>query len=1407
MGNKQLTKEQKLEELEDKIIYEVSKKNEEGSTLANGGCGICQRKGFPIFLVRKAPISHDYSFSGDSKNILSLAKDNREPEIDLSTHRYVYRTLRTGYVYILVNHPITGWEFLGYEVTPSGVFRHKSITDVKERNIKEIPRQCIDDGNHHIPGSFINIDTTVYKGDAYIAYTRRAWSQGEMSTINKYLKLMNNELVTINLPSRTKKSLALKNALQRFTKINLSQEAFLDPEKLTDKGSRSFSFSSLTANNLLLELAADPKTIHYHQDKEIEKKSKGFVTAHKFNSLRDKIKDKNTNSYSDTTSIIDAQIKTFEKSKKYKVPVVIIEDPFGIAEELSLQRQLKIEPITQMIVRAETVYSEKIAKTHENAVSSTIRLDTQFKNMIDAYQVSHQGEGSIIYDGAGQTREKFSRMGQTFDGDVIGDNFLADDYYKNYGSIIESGISYGYFNEKRLHLRKTLSLINEYRNQIESTEIENAKDIVYYDYRFTGPEISSNFIMSNYYLSRGYEELEISEENKKKHLAEMNKGWFNLNHYYDVRAFRQNNTAVKQAEKKIAKEKQKYDSLLASWRESDFIQQDKLEYEALTASVTKHSQDFFYYITWLFGYDKCSKFAPEQIKTYNDCYFWHIECDTNASNNHAGYFGDFLKLIDFTCLGNTKSSEQAAVWDMLLSHKDSIYYHLLNGQKESLWELVLNSRLDNLTKELSQYTDVAEVIAQNANKTPLEQWNESVKRQEEAEERLKQQTQEILQKFETEEYANKLDKRYFWEKGQLILNLCSMLVARAASGIANRPYEEKESDAEKIKKQHFMHVFAQSALVIRGDIIFYFQLENVPANELHYVMKYFSSDHDDSSSLPQVNYTVSSANSGATINWDFVQVSADSLDLLITLAEVATDKDVLKTGAAFAEKLKIYFTLPPSTTQLESAIKLAILNRSFKDLKTAVFAKVKDEHGKPIHQVISEAELKNSQGSVKEISFSSAKLFISGLNAAMTQISYNDNLQKLVDSEIGETLRLEIKRDVTFGFYKVIAVYTNLVNEALSFANLTIPDALRASLQTNLTIKTLTNGLLKTTAAATAFLGVVTSLITISEGFFIIQKGMKKAGSVGSIYIISGGLQMLAGVASLIQSIGLLFFASPIGLGLFVLSLILGVVASILLYVFEDESDDWNKMQHWFNCCLFGKWEHQDEDKPKPYPPSYDGMAMAINDYLVARMGLNAVIQLEEKPLYYVKSMRQYLTGIKELPQHANTWEQKIAASSRELYISISLPNYRKKISEYEGVVRLFSGESNELATMNIIENELYPEPKLTKNSPTDLLIQRTDPLVPVVKESDLSSSKVGKLEYYGDAINPKTDENLGYFKIFYKVGEYYADKQTQVYLQVKYWPQGKKTIIKDDKTSDTNKPLLISYTYKHGWNAFTGLV
>ncbi|KES15129.1 putative Fe-S cluster [Gilliamella apicola SCGC AB-598-B02] len=91
--------------------------------------------------------------------------------------------------------------------------------------------------------------------------------------------------------------------------------------------------------------------------------------------------------------------------------------------------------------------------------------------------------------------------------------------------------------------------------------------------------------------------------------------------YEDVRAFRCDNTILQATKEKIAKERAKYDNLLDLEKERQFLEEDKADYNAILESISNFSQDYFYYLTWLFGYEGCSEYAPKSINKFNDCEF------------------------------------------------------------------------------------------------------------------------------------------------------------------------------------------------------------------------------------------------------------------------------------------------------------------------------------------------------------------------------------------------------------------------------------------------------------------------------------------------------------------------------------------------------------------------------------------------------------------------------------------------------------------------------------------------------------------------------------------------------------------------------------------------------------------
>ena len=281
-------------------------------------------------------------------------------------------------------------------------------------------------------------------------------------------------------------------------------------------------------------------------------------------------------------------------------------------------------------------------------------------------------------------------------------------------------------------------------------------------------------------------------------------------------------------------------------------------------------------------------------------------------------------------------------------------------------------------------------------------------------------------------------------------------------------------------------------------------------------------------------------------------------------------------------------------------------------------------------------------------------------------------------------------------------------------------------------------------------------------------------------------------------------FSGPIGFAIFVFILVAQLVITLIQKIFKDESDDWDKMQIWFNNCLFGT---KSSDKGIAYAATFDSMALEINDFIAALINLHAVIQLQEQPIYYQEQMRLYkqtkLYNDKQTNSGRPTGPTNIAHLCREIYISFVLPNYIAKQSYFEGILRFFDRNNQETVALKISNGEKYPILEFVNGSPEDLLIKRQIPLEPVNDDEYLIPSKVGQKELYKKATDAEKNE-LNYFQVFYKVGEFSYPAIEEIYLQLNYWPKGQTSQNSQNKIID-NQPLMIYYTYKNHHSLVNG--
>lgn len=135
------------------------------------GCKACHRKGLPILPLRVAAVP------------LRVVSSFWQPEVPpqdvaLTTGEYKYalRTLRAGYLYVLLDRSI--WQ--SYQVMKEGYLRQfNPLVMPEDQQIAPLGEECLALG-HDIPASFINIDDEKY-GEAWLAFSSDPWSETVLS--------------------------------------------------------------------------------------------------------------------------------------------------------------------------------------------------------------------------------------------------------------------------------------------------------------------------------------------------------------------------------------------------------------------------------------------------------------------------------------------------------------------------------------------------------------------------------------------------------------------------------------------------------------------------------------------------------------------------------------------------------------------------------------------------------------------------------------------------------------------------------------------------------------------------------------------------------------------------------------------------------------------------------------------------------------------------------------------------------------------------------------------------------------------------------------------------------------------------------------------------------------------------
>lgn len=290
----------------EKIKY-IAKENQNE---AEGNCLACGRVGIPVFLLRQAVVktkslltkSIDPIYQELADYTKNLDFNNRKPGMELEYYSYVLRTLRDGYVYVMhqLDDDINSRIFHVYECI-EGALRLRKLHELTNTQPRPISKAC-KNACHTIPASFINLEE--HYTYAWVAYTSQPWSE---KTIDDYLKQQDI------------------NALSRFTKINIKQ--FKDsPAEAT--GNRSVPFKDIFGSNYQESNNDDSKVLEFRFG---EQGLNNFESAHSFISLKNQ-----------------KQKYASHASQLYKGgrPIscgVVLEDTFGIAQELNSQRMSQLQ--------------------------------------------------------------------------------------------------------------------------------------------------------------------------------------------------------------------------------------------------------------------------------------------------------------------------------------------------------------------------------------------------------------------------------------------------------------------------------------------------------------------------------------------------------------------------------------------------------------------------------------------------------------------------------------------------------------------------------------------------------------------------------------------------------------------------------------------------------------------------------------------------------------------------------------------------------------------------------------------------------------------------------------------------------------------------------------------------------
>lgn len=320
----------------------IENKNE-----ASGNCLACGRTGIPVFLLRQAVIKmkglKTDEANPDYQELANYTKNlnfkSRMPDEELIEYGYILRTLRNGYIYVMQQQgeDINSRMMQTYECV-EGALRlrsHHQLTYTEPRPIsKACKNYC-----HTIPAAFIHLQEDYTQ--AWVAYSSQPWST---TAVEDYLKEQDNQV------------------LSRFTKIDITNLA-QSPAEAT--GNRAVPFTDIfgQVNNT----KTPSKVLEFRFD---DNKLPFFESAHPFNSFKQQKQQFATHA------------SQLYKGSNPKSCGVVLEDTFGIAEELNTQRVVHLHIFNETpLTQNEISLAEQQIDSFESLEHATEIYEQRAKNM------------------------------------------------------------------------------------------------------------------------------------------------------------------------------------------------------------------------------------------------------------------------------------------------------------------------------------------------------------------------------------------------------------------------------------------------------------------------------------------------------------------------------------------------------------------------------------------------------------------------------------------------------------------------------------------------------------------------------------------------------------------------------------------------------------------------------------------------------------------------------------------------------------------------------------------------------------------------------------------------------------------------------------------------------------------